>query len=222
MTAIFESTKTESLDRLLVDIGEDTKPGPQTVFSRYIDARTGPIGRVVGSEQEPAGAHTFAMWASDTAMTLDVGHIVVTFSEEAAVIGVIDEPRRFSDLRSFLDDYFDRHMEEAIAVELATRRPEILVFVVRVLATCHLRADVDSHRPAVSGPVWFATPEAIDFALGRDDFRNHGSAFRIVAQRATPLGQQGLACSRDDGKVLAMDQSQDAHFPSRLQRCQVR
>ena len=40
----------------------------------------------------------------------------------------------------------------------------------RVLATRHLRDDVDSHRPPVSGPVWFATPEAIDFALGREDF----------------------------------------------------
>ncbi len=170
MTATFETTNMESLDRLLSDFGGRSRPEPQQEFSHFIDARTGPIGRVVGSEQEPAGAHSFAMWASDTAMTLDVGHIVVAFSEEAAVIGVIDEPRRFSDLRSFLDDYFDRHMEEAIAEELATRRPEILVFLVRVLATCHLRPDVDSHRPAVSGPVWFATPAAIDFALGRDDF----------------------------------------------------
>ena len=38
-----------------------------------------------------------------------------------------------------------------------TRRPEMLVFSVRVLATRHLRDDVESHRPPVSGPVWFAT-----------------------------------------------------------------
>ncbi|MGH2613886.1 MAG: hypothetical protein ACRDJC_01500, partial [Thermomicrobiales bacterium] len=117
-----------------------------------------------------AGSHVFAIWVSEDAISLDVGHIVVTFSEEAAVIGVIDEARRFSDLRSFLDDYFDRRMEEAIDAELATRRPEMLVFSVRVLATRHLRDDVDSHRPPVSGPVWFATSEAIDFALGRKDF----------------------------------------------------
>ena len=139
-------------------------------FAAFIDERTGPIGRVVGSEREPAGSHLFAIWASEAAVTLDVGHIVVAFSEEAAVIGVVDEPRRFSDLRSFLDDYFDRRMEDAIDADLATRRPEMLVFSVRVLATRHLRDDVDSHRPPVSGPVWFATPEAIDFALGRRDF----------------------------------------------------
>lgn len=151
-----------------VEVGEFA--ALEHAFAPYIDSLTGPIGRVVGSEREPAGAHVFAIWAAESATTLDVGHIVVAFSEEAAVIGVIDEPRRFSDLRSFLDDYFDRRMEEAIASDLATRRPEILVFSVRVLATKHLRDDVDSHRPAVSGPVWFATPEAIEFALGRDDF----------------------------------------------------
>ncbi len=48
--------------------------------------------------------------------------------------------------------------------------PRCWSFCVRVLATCHLRDDVDSHRPPMSGPVWFATPEAIDFALGRKDF----------------------------------------------------
>lgn len=150
----------------------ETRPEPPLPeeFARFLDLRTGPIGRVVGSEREPAGSHVFAFWASESATTVDVGHIVVAFSEEAAVIGVVDEPRRFSDLRSFLDDYFDRRMEEAISADLATRRPEMLVFLVRTLATCHRRADVDSHRPPVSGPVWFATPEAIDFALGRADF----------------------------------------------------
>ena len=145
-------------------------PTPRERFADFIDERTGPIGRVVGSEREPAGSHVFAIWVSEEAITLDVGHIVVAFSEEAAVIGVIDEARRFSDLRSFLDDYFDRRMEDAIDAELATRRPEMLVFSVRVLATRHLRDDVESHRPPVSGPVWFATRAAIDYALGREDF----------------------------------------------------
>src|SRR5215210_7848150 len=121
-------------------------------FADLIDTITGPIGRVVGSEKEPAGSHRFAIWAADEARSLDVGHIVVAFSEEAAVIGIVDEPRRFSDLTTFLDDYFDRHGEDELAAELATRRPEILVFTVQVLATKHLRRDIDSHRPPVSGP----------------------------------------------------------------------
>jgi len=151
--------------------GDDLSAAPLTeVFADLIDDRTGPIGRVVGSEKEPAGAHQFCIWAADDARSLDVGHIVVAFSEEAAVVGVVDEPRRFSDLQTFLDDYFDRHMEEALAEELATRRPEILVFTVNVLATKHLRDDVTSHRPPVSGAVYFATPAAIEFALGKPDF----------------------------------------------------
>ena len=148
----------------------DAASTPQEKYAAFVDEATGVIGRVVGSEKEPSGSHVFAFWAADDATTLDVGHIVVAFSEEAAVIGVVDEPRRFSDMKSFLDDYFDRRMEEGLGGELITRRPEMLVFAVRVLATKHLRDDVDSHRPAVGGPVYFATPDAIDFALGVDDF----------------------------------------------------
>jgi hypothetical protein len=139
-------------------------------FGEFIDESAGPIGRVVGSEREPSGSHQFFFWASDSARTLDVGHIVVTFSEDAAVIGVVDEPRRFSDLRSFLDDYFDRHIEDELAEEPPTRRPEILVFSVNVLATRHLRDDVTSHRPPTGGPVYFATPAAIDYATGVHEF----------------------------------------------------
>ncbi|HEU0165487.1 MAG TPA: hypothetical protein VFQ54_10620, partial [Thermomicrobiales bacterium] len=139
-------------------------------FAGLIDEATGVIGRVVSSEKEPAGAHTFYFWASDEHLTLDVGHIVVSFSEQAAVIGVVDEPRRYSDLRSFLDDYFDRRLELGLGEDSPTKRPEILVFTVNVLATKHLRKDVTSHRPAVTGPVFFATAKAIEYALGVQNF----------------------------------------------------
>src|SRR5262245_27649289 len=146
------------LDRLLAEFGD------------MVDTLTGPIGRVVGREKEPAGAHQFCIWASEQARSLDVGHIVVAFSEDAAVVGVVDEPRRYSDLRTFLDDFYDRHLEEALEDEPPTRRPEILVFCVNVLATKHVREDVTSHRPPVAGPVYFATTTAIDFALGKKNF----------------------------------------------------
>ena len=136
------------------------------IFRDLVDHATGAIGRVVSSEKEPAGSHEFHFWGADDALTLDIGHIVVAFSEEAAVIGVVDEPRRFSDMRSFLDDYFDRRMEIALPEEGPTNRPEILVFSVNVLATKHLRKDVQSNRPAINGPVFFATSEAIGYALG--------------------------------------------------------
>lgn len=167
-------------------------PDLRQAFAGLIDARTGPIGRVVGSEKEPAGAHQFCFWAADNALSLDVGHIVVAFSEEAAVIGVVDEPRRFSDLRTFLDDYFDRHVEEALlAGEPPTLRPEILVFTVNVLATKHLRDDVVSNRPPVSGPVFYATKEAIDYALGRHNF--DGTAIPVL------LHTNGNAERNEDG-----------------------
>ncbi|MDQ3540154.1 MAG: hypothetical protein M3440_05650, partial [Chloroflexota bacterium] len=146
------------------------RPWHQDDFQQFIDLGTGEIGRVVSSEKEPSGAHEFFFWAADEAQTLDVGHIVVAFSEQAAVVGVVDEPRRYGDLRSFLDDYFDRHVEIALAEDAPTQRPEILVFTVKVLATRHLRDDVQSHRPAINGPVYFANATAIEYALGTQNF----------------------------------------------------
>ncbi len=142
-------------------------------FKNLVDHTTGAVGRVVSSEKEPAGSHEFHFWGADDALTLDIGHIVVAFSEEAAVIGVVDEPRRFSDMRSFLDDYFDRRMELALPEEGPTNRPEILVFSVNVLATKHLRKDVQSNRPAINGPVFFATSDSIGYALGVAGFDGH-------------------------------------------------
>jgi hypothetical protein len=142
----------------------------QDQFQGLLDTASGEIGRVVSSEKEPAGSHQYYFWAADDALTLDVGHIVVAFSEEAAVIGVVDEPRRYSDLRTFLDDYFDRHVEIALDADTPTQRPEILVYTVKVLSTQHRRPDVQSQRPVVNGPVYFATQEAIEYALGTDDF----------------------------------------------------
>ena len=178
------------------------QPAPQRKFAHFIDEATGVIGRVVGSEKEPSGAHIFAFWAADDATTLDVGHIVVAFSEEAAVIGVVDEPRRFSDMKSFLDDYFDRRMEDGLGGELITRRPEMLVFSVRVLATKHLRDDVDSHRPAVGGPVYFATPDAIDFALGKDDFSGIAIPALMHTNGNAARDSSGLPLTTPDGNVV--------------------
>src|SRR3954469_9676491 len=125
-----------------------TQPVPNTVpetalppeferfqsFARFFDVRTGAIGRVVASEREPAGSHLFYMWVDEACPSLDVGHIVVATSEEAVVVGVVDGPRRYSDLRSFLDDFFDRSLELGLVEVPPTQRPEILVFAVNVLA----------------------------------------------------------------------------------------
>lgn len=164
-------------------------------FRDLVDRATGPVGRVVGSEKEPAGGHAFAIWVTEEARSLDTGHIVVAFSEEAAVIGVLDEARRFSDLKSFLDDYFDRMGEEEPASTVhASARPEILVYTVSVLATKHLRDDVDSQRPPVGGPVWFATEAALDYALGVSEF----SGVKIPVLMHT----NGNAKRGDDGEPL--------------------
>lgn len=174
--------------------GDATRAWQWNQFRPLIDTVTGEIGRVVSSEKEPAGSHTFFFWAADDALTLDVGHIVVAFSEEAAVVGVVDEPRRYSDLKTFLDDYFDRHVELALAHETPTQRPEILVFTVKVLATQHRRHDVQSQRPVINGPVYFATQHAIEYALGRDAFT--GNAIPAL------MHTNGNYLRDDEGTVL--------------------
>jgi hypothetical protein len=200
------------MDAITIETLNEATPMPATVarelaplleqFAPFIDQRAGAIGRVVGSEKEPAGSHQFFFWAGDDAKTLDVGHIVVTFSEEAIVIGVVDAPRRFSDLRSFLDDYFDRRVEAELTLEPPTRRPEILVFSVNVLATKHLRDDVTSHRPPIGGPVFFATPAAIEYATGVEEFTGRAIPALLHTNGNPEHDESGNPRTNEDGEIV--------------------
>jgi hypothetical protein len=139
----------------------------------YLDTDSGPIGRVVTSEDQPATAHEFYFWTAetDTAQNLDIGHIVAAEAEDATAIAVLDDPRRYSDLQSFLDDFYAYDGDPAL--EALTERVEILVFRARVLATKHRDERKKSKRPVRTGPVFFATSAAIEYALGTNDFAGH-------------------------------------------------
>ena len=139
----------------------------------FLDDVSGPIGRVVTSEEAPATAHEFYFWTAETeaAQNLDIGHIVAAEAEDATAIAVLDDPRRYSDLQSFLDDFYAYDGDPAL--EALSDRVEILVFRARVLATKHRHERKKSKRPVRTGPVFFATTEAIEFALGTEDFAGH-------------------------------------------------
>jgi hypothetical protein len=139
----------------------------------YLDLTSGPIGRVVTSEEYPATAHEFYFWTAETgaARNLDIGHIVAAEAEDATAIAVLDDPRRYSDLASFLDDFYAYDGDPAL--EALSERVEILVFKARVLATKHRDDKKKSKRPVRTGPVYFATSPAIEHALGTEDFSGH-------------------------------------------------
>jgi uncharacterized protein len=139
----------------------------------FLDDVSGPIGRVVTSEEAPATAHEFYFWTAETeaAQNLDIGHIVAAEAEDATAIAVLDDPRRYSDLQSFLDDFYAYDGDPAL--EALSERVEILVFRARVLATKHRDERKKSKRPVRTGPVFFATSAAIEYALGTEDFAGH-------------------------------------------------
>jgi uncharacterized protein len=139
----------------------------------FLDQTSGPIGRVVTSEESPATAHEFFFWTAETetAQNLDIGHIVAAESEDATAVAVLDDPRRYSDLQSFLDDFYAYDGDPSL--EALSERAEILVFRARVLATKHRNERKKSKRPVRTGPVFFATNAAIEFALGTEDFSGH-------------------------------------------------
>jgi hypothetical protein len=143
---------------------------PQHLHPHFLDLASGPIGRVVTSEDSPATAHEFHFWTAETdaARNLDIGHIVAAEAEDATAVAVLDDPRRYSDLQSFLDDFYAYDGDPAL--EALSERVEILVFRARVLATKHRDERKKSKRPVRTGPVHFATSEAIGFALGGDGF----------------------------------------------------
>jgi hypothetical protein len=136
----------------------------------FLDSVSGAIGRVVTSEEAPATAHEFYFWTAENeaAQNLDIGHIVAAEAEDATAIAVLDDPRRYSDLQSFLDDFYAYDGDPAL--EALSERVEILVFRARVLATKHRHERKKSKRPVRTGPVFFATSAAIEFALGSEDF----------------------------------------------------
>jgi hypothetical protein len=139
----------------------------------FLDQVSGPIGRVVTSEESPATAHEFFFWTAETeaAQNLDIGHIVAAESEDATAVAVLDDPRRYSDLQSFLDDFYAYDGDPSL--EALSERVEILVFKARVLATKHRDERKKSKRPVRTGPVFFATNAAIEFALGSEDFSGY-------------------------------------------------
>ena len=143
---------------------------PEALHPEFLDAESGPVGRVVTSEEYPATAHEFYFWTSEdeAAQSLDIGHIVAAEAEDATAVAVLDDPRRYSDLQSFLDDFYARDGDAAF--ESLTDSVEILVFRARVLATRHRDPTKKSRRPVKSGPVYFATAKAIGFSLGTDEF----------------------------------------------------
>ena len=140
------------------------------LHENFLDTVAGPIGRVVTSEEYPATAHEFYFWTAETdaAQNLDIGHIVAAEAEDATAIAVLDDPRRYSDLQSFLDDFyaFDGDPE----LEALSERVEILVFRAQVLATKHRDERKKSKRPVKTGPVYYATRVAIEFALGLEEY----------------------------------------------------
>ncbi len=143
---------------------------PNPLHPEFLDRTDGPIGRVVTSEDQPATAHEFFFWTSESeaAKRLDIGHIVAAEAEDATAVAVLDDPKRYSDLQSFLDDFYAFDGDPSI--EALSERVEILVFRARVLATKHREERKKSKRPVKTGPVFFATSTAIEFALGSEDF----------------------------------------------------
>ncbi|MEJ7820540.1 MAG: hypothetical protein WKF44_09575, partial [Rubrobacteraceae bacterium] len=143
------------------------------LHDNFLDLEAGPIGRVVTSEENPATAHEFFFWTAETpaAQNLDIGHIVAAEAEDATAVAVLDDPQRYSDLQSFLDDFYAYDGDPSI--EALSDRVEILVFKARVLATKHRDEKKKSKRPVKTGPVFFANAAAIEYALGSEDFSGH-------------------------------------------------
>src|SRR4028119_152464 len=139
----------------------------------FLDSVSGAIGRVVTSEEAPATAHEFYFWTAENeaAQNLDIGHIVAAEAEDATAIAVLDDPRRYSDLQSFLDDFYAYDGDPAL--EALSERVEILVFRARVLATKHRHERKKSKRPAPTGPALLGAGAAIEYALGTEDFAGH-------------------------------------------------
>lgn len=145
-------------------------------------ARSEVIGRVVATADRPATASEFYFWARNDNVALEVGSIVVAVSREGITFGVLDEPQRYTDTESFMEDYIAHDFGD-VSVGAPTAPPEILVFKAKVLRTLvydpQTRTWTERMRPAAPGDVRFPTEVGIQFAMYAD---------RIEAERRIPAG----------------------------------
>src|SRR5215217_642793 len=155
----------------------------------YLDTSSSPIGRVVTSEEHPATAHEFYFWTAETeaAQSLDIGHIVAAESEDATAIAVLDDPRRYSDLQSFLDDFYAFDGDPSLPA--LSDRVEILVFRARVLATKHRDERSYRVRPRCRGVLGHQDPHAPARERQRDEWRP--AAHAPLRRRRLPHGSRG-------------------------------
>ncbi|MBI3946518.1 MAG: ATP-binding protein [Armatimonadetes bacterium] len=133
----------------------------QELIERYI--KPGVIGKVVATESRPATAAEFYFWTRSDNIDIEIGSIVAAVSHEGITFGVLDEPQRYTDLRSFMDDYV-AHDFGQVEVRAPSALAEILVFKAKVLRT-KLRNGAERMRPTPPGDVFFPTREGIEFAM---------------------------------------------------------
>ncbi len=146
-------------------------------IERYVKSGRA-IGKVVATEARPATAAEFYFWTRSDNVDIEVGSIVVAHSREGLTFGVLDEPQRYTDLQSFMDDYIAHDFGD-VRIGSPTTVEDILVFKARVLRTRILQTGRDRMRPTGPGDVYFPTPEGIQFAM---------FAERIEPDRQIPAG----------------------------------
>lgn len=144
--------------------------------------KPGVIGKVVATESRPATAAEFYFWTRSDNLAIEVGSIVVATSHEGMTFGLLDEPQRYSDLHSFMDDYIAHDFGD-VTTDAPTAPPDVLVFKAKVLRTLVLDPVAGSWsermRPTPPGNVYFPTPQGIEFAMYAD---------RIDPERRIPAG----------------------------------
>jgi hypothetical protein len=134
------------------------------------------IGRVVATEQQPAGPHQFHFWtATDT--TIGIGAIVRVAGVDRTVYAVVTDGRSYSDLPTALMDVVAAEGDPTVPPS-PTRRAEIRLWTANVLR----QLPEEPLQPVPIAPVHAAAPEDVAVALRMDAY------LRSAEPSGIPLG----------------------------------
>jgi hypothetical protein len=134
------------------------------------------IGRVVATEQLPAGPHQFHFWtATDT--TMGIGAIVRVAGHDRAVYAVVTDGRAYSDLPTPLLEVVAAEGDPA-APPTPTRRTEIRLWTANVLR----QVPEEPLQPVPIAAVHAAGPADVEIALRMDAY------VRSAEPTAVPVG----------------------------------
>lgn len=129
-----------------------------------LESTTGPIGRVVATEQKPSTPHQFYFWAAEH-IPVGIGAIVRVETADRTVHAVVTDGATYADLQSAIQEVMASDGDPNAALA-PSARTEIRLYLASVLR----HEPPEPLQPVPLAPVWLASDVDVKVALRMDGY----------------------------------------------------